>query len=406
MYIDDYGGWCVIPKNEEEYRLPEEDLAAVKTRLKSKGLGSHKEFVSLPRMLGYEVVEEVCPRTSRSVYILKGEDIKLTRLTAATLYIIRRRKCSPQIMSQVVGGWTWMLLTNRALLSIFDEVYTFTQDHWDERFRFFSLSDAVLAELNTLIGCLPFARAELSIPFSDRIYVVDAGPQWNAILDSPASKEEQRVLARLAERGGWLLHETAELDALGEPIERGLQPFLTAEKLFDEIATAPPQEVPEKYFDPSRWSIKFWAWNKDGAHNTVRETLCIEQAVRHFSSSIARWHSRLVVISDAGAAIGCISKGRSSSYHCNRICRRVASIVCMSNLRVYCRWVASAHNVADGPSRGMRVPGVAPETMKKIPSSAGDRNKKGSIFDSAADYFLENTQKVLDAYSRSVSAGS
>ena len=191
------------------------------------------------------------------------------------------------------------------------------------------------------------------------------GTGFRSFVRDEASKEEQRVLARLAERGGWLLHETAELDALGQPIERGLQPYLTAEKLFEDVSTAPPQEIPEKYFCPSRWKLLFVAENTKKEHNTVRETVCIDQAVRHFSSKFERWHSRLVVISDAGAAIGCISKGRSSSHQCNHICRRVAALVFMANLRVYCRWVSSAHNCADGPSRGSRRPGVALETKKK-----------------------------------------
>ena len=61
------------------------------------------------------------------------------------------------------------------------------------------------AELHCLIGLLPFARSNLSLEFGRFVYCVDAGPKQNGICCTSSPKEEQRMLAGLAERGGWLL---------------------------------------------------------------------------------------------------------------------------------------------------------------------------------------------------------
>ena len=57
------------------------------------------------------------------------------------------------------------------------------------------------------------------------VYEVDAGPKRTAVLSSPAPASSLRILAPLAERGGWLLHDLhdeAEPDLLAHTVEDGL----------------------------------------------------------------------------------------------------------------------------------------------------------------------------------------
>ena len=54
---------------------------------------------------------------------------------------------------------------------------------------------------------------------------MDAGPKRTAVLSSPAPASTLRILAQLAERGGWLLrdlHADADPDLLAHAIEDGL----------------------------------------------------------------------------------------------------------------------------------------------------------------------------------------
>ena len=56
-------------------------------------------------------------------------------------------------------------------------------------------------------------------------YEVDAGSMRTAVLSSPAPASTLRILAQLAVRGGWLLHDlhaAADPDLLAHAIEDGL----------------------------------------------------------------------------------------------------------------------------------------------------------------------------------------
>ena len=146
VYIDDFGGWAILP-NVDDSTMPqqgahpeaEKDLAAARARLNNAGLGCHKEVIGLPNALGYEVAQQTrfCPKIAgkhlsskepfESVvhYVLKGNDDKLFPIIAFTIFTLQQNSVSPQHLSQVLGGWTWFLLINRPLLSIFDDVYSF-----------------------------------------------------------------------------------------------------------------------------------------------------------------------------------------------------------------------------------------------------------------------------------------
>ena len=50
-------------------------------------------------------------------------------------------------------------------------------------------------------------EASLSLGWGEVAYEVDAGPKFTSVLTSPAPASTLRVLAQLAERGGWLLHD-------------------------------------------------------------------------------------------------------------------------------------------------------------------------------------------------------
>ena len=246
--------------------------------------------------------------------------------------------------------------------------------------------ESVECELHTLLGILPFLEASLSLKWGDVAYEVAAGPERTAVLTTPADHTSLRLLAQLAERGGWLLNDVPEAETLlasatedrlgsasgaSAPFARSFLPRdaraakdAFAKSLAPRVAHK-PREADSSWFPASRWTTVFVHKLRFREHNTISEVRCATQAVRHFSSSPRNWHRRLVVISDAGAAIGCLSKGRSGSRLANILCRQAAAAVCIADLRVYYRWVSSANNQADGPSRGSRFAGVAAETVAK-----------------------------------------
>ena len=156
-----------------------------------------------------------------------------------------------------------------------------------------------------------------------------------------------------------------------------------------------PVEIPKKWFNPKLWKMAFSTPSVPGMHNTPSEVRCVALAVMHALKNVdAHWGKRLACFSDAGAAIGCYSKGRSSSELCNSFCRQVACCLFLSNIRLYLRWVASAHNCADGPSRGMRRPGVASETVSKAEAA------RAKVWQEYADARDECDTEAFSAFDR------
>ena len=397
VYIDDFGGWVIQPPAGSpsgpsgQCRSTESDMAAARDRLNEVGLGCHKELLGLPRALGYQVVQRqasrvvVDPASKRAVrklafkpeYFLKGEDAKLFPLVAYTSFILRNRKVAPQKLCCLLGGLTWFVLINRPILSVFDSVYSFINVYWKtSRYEEVDMWDSVYSELQCLLGMLPFLEVSLSLSWAPLAYEVDAGPKRTAVLSTPAEPEVLRVLGRLAERGGWLLRDDVDAPSLlSEDVEDRLASAAVgcsrdfARSLLPRSA-GKPQEVDSSWFSADRWQVQFVHVLRLCEHNTISEVRAAVQAVRHFASSPRNWHHRLAVLSDAGAAIGCLSKGRSSSRLANSLCRQAAAAICVADLRVYFRWVSSANNCADGPSRGSRRPGVDSGTTAKAAQAA------------------------------------
>ena len=153
VYIEVFGGSAVLPKVEAPgqslraaYPEVEKDLAAVRSRLNDAGLGCHKEALGLPDALGHQVIQKeyfqancdgklASPhRTFRSRYVLKGSDDKMLPLIAFCVLTLQKNGISPQNLAQMVGGFTWFLLINRPLLSVFDEFYSFQNVYWHASF--------------------------------------------------------------------------------------------------------------------------------------------------------------------------------------------------------------------------------------------------------------------------------
>ena len=80
VYIDDFGGWAILPKVDDAslslrdaYPEAEKDLSAARARLTKAGLGCHKEVIGLPNALGYEVAQKnaIFAKCFQQTYICK-----------------------------------------------------------------------------------------------------------------------------------------------------------------------------------------------------------------------------------------------------------------------------------------------------------------------------------------------
>jgi len=293
-------------------------LAKIKRILEEKGLGSHKDQVGTElTSLGVELVCE-----NGGVVLFPKPD-KFGLLLEATRYVARRGRVKRKALERLLGHWAWWLQLCRPMYAILHSVY---RTMFDSESEVLDLCPATCAELRYLSQLAPFVKADLALPVLPVVHMVDAGPQFGAV-----------VYAR---------HKPVEFTADVSP---------------------PPR---------SQWRtalVRKWKWKE---HNNLGEARSAIWATERAARAGGRNH-RCVVYSDSQVVIGAWAKGRSSSLLLNRLCRVQAALCLLYGMRVYMRYVSSGENLADGPSRGLRYPGVAPETRGKAARAARARGVRG-----------------------------
>ena len=120
----------------------------------------------------------------------------------------------------------------------------------------------------------------------------------------------------------------------------------------------------------ARWKVRYAGKWRQREHTNVQETRCVVGLLRHLSRSSRAWGKRYLIFVDSMVALGALSKGRSSAPALLRLCRQAAAVMLTFGIRGMFRYVASEINVADGPSRGLRL-GIADETEKAHAERAG-----------------------------------
>ena len=120
------------------------------------------------------------------------------------------------------------------------------------------------------------------------------------------------------------------------------------------LASGPPVSDPP----PSIDHVRHWAtlvsspWSAP-EHINVLELRSVSTAVRWALSSPHSIGHRLLCLSDSQVVVFAISKGRSSSFELLRRLRYLSSLVLAAGLHLVMRWIPSAANPADQPSRNV-----------------------------------------------------
>lgn len=142
-----------------------------------------------------------------------------------------------------------------------------------------------------------------------------------------------------------------------------------------ECATAPPtlammeelkkERVPEvgvSWDDPSRYQLCFAIVWKHNGHNNIGEMRMVVSAVRHACRDKNNAGRRVMVVTDSLVSLGGVARGRSSSVPLCRLLRKLAACTLLLGVKVYCSFIGTKRNAADGPSRGLPI-GPAPESV-------------------------------------------
>jgi len=118
---------------------------------------------------------------------------------------------------------------------------------------------------------------------------------------------------------------------------------------------SPPPLEPSPEIDgpllAARWRVIVAAPWREEEHINSLELRAASTALRWALSSPASVGRRVLLLSDSQVAVGALSKGRTSSPPLLRRLRAVAALVLASGVQLRVRWIPSAANPADEPSR-------------------------------------------------------
>lgn len=104
------------------------------------------------------------------------------------------------------------------------------------------------------------------------------------------------------------------------------------------------------------WCDVTWGRFKHGQHINLGEADALLKAVRAASKRQPMHHHRLLIFSDSQVVVGSCSKGRSSSKVLLHKVRRLSALCLACRITLGLRWIKSAENAADEPSRRLKQP--------------------------------------------------
>ena len=298
VYVDDL--MLFGPDPQALHRLQDEYVAA----MESAGLVVKMSKLVRPTSSGVECVGlEVCG-DSHQVGLAVD---KLDKLCTQTLSLLDSGYCTGFQLAQLLGKWTWACLVNRPSLSVLSSAYRFVERAGP---RVFCVWPSVHYELRTLVGLAPLLFATLDAQWFGRVIATDASESGQGVV---VTSPDVSTLP----------------DASPSPLD-----------VAETMETA----------DHSWTTIVSAKFAREEHINTL-ELRAVYTAVRWVLSFPSSPGRRVVILCDSLVTIGCVTKGRSSSHVLLPRLRQLASVLLASGLRLYLRWVPSAQNPADGPSR-------------------------------------------------------
>ena len=250
---------------------------------------------------------------------------KLHQLCIDTRQVLLNGKATGRCLAQIVGRWTWAMLVCRPSLACFNSVYRYIQL---ANRNLFTIWPTVHQELWCAIRLAPLLWSSLDGIWFDRVLACDASLDGQGVV---ATKDIpiQDVIHASQHCGVVVNSDPVNQTTINTSL--GLLPTNT-DKHWSTIVSSP--------------------WTKSDEHINSFELRSATTAIRwalSFPQSLP--NRRLLLLSDSQVAVGCLTKGRSSSHTLLKRLRTISSLLLSSGLQLFTRWIPSESNPADEPSR-------------------------------------------------------
>lgn len=244
---------------------------------------------------------------------------KLQVLRASTMRLLDIGECTGRELSHIVGRYTWAMLVRRPAMAIFSAVYRFIECARDTRF---TIWPSVRRELWAAAHISPLLYASIRCEWAHVVIASDASEQAAGVVYANTDSNVVKSLSSLPDTPGTATHPA-------------LQSFVTTADW--RIAISHPWHAEEHInalevrasLAAMHWAVK-------------RPDVLVPSSTDH---------RKLLLLVDSSATHGAITKGRSSSHRLLRPLRTMSSLLLAAGIYVRTKWIPSALNPADRPSR-------------------------------------------------------
>ena len=343
VYLDDY--LCVQQIKRGSEHLPATDtlrVNAVRKAYQTVGL-TRAEKKSFDRLLEFRA-------WGGDVHGGKGTinaPLQMRReVWSITLATVRYGMCSKRFLQRLLGFYCFIFQFRKEFLSFFHHVYKYIEGLGSEWVR---MPAHIRDELRSAAMHLPFAVHYMRRPLDSQLLATDATPTTGGACVAPLPQKLGRLLSRRAENKGY----SSRLD--------GNEPLDAAERMIPRDA-----EIDEICASLHWTAISSYRFRQT-AHVNLQELRALARELKQRSVGKPVAGTELVCLLDSQVVVGCLGKGRSSSYRLNGILRGMVGYQLFLDTKISPVWVGTKANPADHPSRGKAIPPPSPAPAWLLP---------------------------------------
>ena len=268
---------------------------------------------------------------------------------------------SREVMQKLLGHAMFFSTINRGGMSVFRRLYDFVEHCKTPR----RLNEQERQECLIFSGLIPLLFADLRKQWSNTLFCTDASPDGYGVCCRDVEQTTAESLGRWNER--WRFKRLGPEEWAPRRRALGRDPFVDGTTVvgdeweYDQNDNVEQNEdfpeVPLSVVEASQWkTVLMGKWRSSEAI-TVKEGRALVLCLRRLCRSSRSRGLRHVILVDSFSLALATHKGRARSFDLLRITQQIAALTLAGGFSVRLRWIASEHNVADGPSRGQIEPG-------------------------------------------------
>lgn len=274
--------------------------------------------------------------------------------------LLRRGRCSGRVLEILIGHCTYCGLMNRALLSVFHNVYKFIHSHHDHPA---TLWNSVRAELRAFCGLMPLIASDWCRPWNELVPVSDASEEGFGVCAAVWTSSQAAAVGRVSERdrfkraGSHSARETALTSAgfvKDEVSGKWAEGILDDEEYLKlsgwDLRTDFPEVPAHKLREGSWQTVRQGRWKKH-EHIVHLEARALVKSFEYLVEDTHSKDCRQLFLVDSMSAALAFDRCRSRNFKMLRQIRKFCSYGLARNISFSVRWVASELNPADEPSR-------------------------------------------------------